>query len=116
MSGFVEEVGFGFGGGGGEVGGVAKEGEEISEKNLQAFKHFLVSFWEKRSDLFSQNENDIICVTSTFLSPDLPNNDTRGLGRSASGSRGGRRGSRGGGSSGCRNRRRRGGREGACST
>ena len=38
-SGGVEEVGFGFGVGGGEVGGGAREVEEISEKNLQAFKH-----------------------------------------------------------------------------
>ena len=36
----VEEVGFGFGGGGGEVGGVAKEGEEIGGRILQAGQYF----------------------------------------------------------------------------
>ena len=50
----VEEVGFGFGVGG-EFVVVAKEVEEISGRILQAGQYFLVSFWEKRSDLFSQN-------------------------------------------------------------
>ena len=40
---FVEEVGFGFGVGGGEFVVVAKEVEKIREKNLQAFKHNLLS-------------------------------------------------------------------------
>ena len=40
----MEEVGFGFGGGGGEVGGVAKEGEVISDRILQAGQYFSVSF------------------------------------------------------------------------
>ena len=54
-SGGVEEVGFGFGVGGGELGGVAREDEEISGRILQAGQYFQVSFWEKRSDPFSQN-------------------------------------------------------------
>ena len=51
----MEEVGFGFGGGGGELGGGAKEVEEISGRILQSGQYFQVSFLEKRSDLFSQN-------------------------------------------------------------
>ena len=47
-------MGFGFGVGG-EFVVVAKEVEEISGRILQAGQYFLVSFWEKRSDLFSQN-------------------------------------------------------------
>jgi len=54
-SGGVEEAGFGFGGGGRELGGGAREGEEVGGRILQAGRYFLVSFWEKRSDLFSQN-------------------------------------------------------------
>ena len=40
----MDEVGFGFGGGGGEVGGVAREGEEISGRILLAGQYFSVSF------------------------------------------------------------------------
>ena len=47
--GFVEEAGFGFGVGGGEFVVVAKEGEEISGRILQAGQYFQISFWEKRS-------------------------------------------------------------------
>ena len=45
----VEEVGFGFGVGGGEFVVVAREVEKIHDKILQTFKHFSVSFREKRS-------------------------------------------------------------------
>ena len=40
----MEEVGFGFGVGGGEFVVVAKEVEKIHNKILQAFKHFSVPF------------------------------------------------------------------------
>ena len=40
----MEEVGFGFGVGGGEVGGGAREGEEVGGRILQAGQYFSVSF------------------------------------------------------------------------
>jgi len=42
--GFVEEVGFGFGVGGGEFVIVAKEGEKVHNEILYPFKHFSVPF------------------------------------------------------------------------
>lgn len=84
----MEEVGFGFGGGG-EAGGGAREGEEISGRILQAGRYFQVSFWGKRSDPFSQNgaRRKIICETSTSLSPYPPDICTTNLARNATSSR-----------------------------
>ena len=51
-SGFVEEVGFGFGVGSGEVGGVAKGGEEISGRILHVVNIFKSHFGKRGQTCF----------------------------------------------------------------
>ena len=52
----MEEVGFGFGVGGGEVGGVAKEVEEISGKTCRRVNIFKSHFGKRGQTCFSKME------------------------------------------------------------
>ena len=69
----VEEVGFGFGVGGGELGGGAREVEEISGRNLLAGQYFQVAFWGKRSDLFSHSISIFLRIFAKYFHFPLAN-------------------------------------------
>ena len=60
-------MGFGFGVGGGEFGGVAKEGEDICGRILQAVQYFQISFWEKRTRFPKMGITSFACLQPPYF-------------------------------------------------